>query len=120
MDGLLDLDRMRILVALTFASALAFAQTSTGRIVGSVVDPTGAVIPGVTVTLHNENTGEERTTTANDQGYYIAPQLPPGVYSLTGKGSGLGPQEYREVHLAVGQERTLNMILQPASLTTEV
>src|SRR5207244_2269206 len=41
-------------------------------------------------------------------------------YTVTSKGDGLGPSEYKEIHLAIGQERNLNIILQPASVTSEV
>ena len=112
---------MRTTIALLFVCALAsFGQTSSGRIVGEVVDTTGAVIPDASITVKNQKTGEERSTTADQQGFYMIPQLAPSTYTVMAKGAGLGTQEYRDINLAVGQERTLNITLQPASLTTEV
>ena len=84
-------------------SVAAYAQIDAGRIAGTVADTTGAVIPNATITVKNDRTGQERTATANSQGYYVILQLPAAVYTITGKAAGLGPQEYREIHIAVGQ-----------------
>ena len=54
--------------------ALAYAQAE-GRFVGVVLDPSGAVIPGATVVVKNERTGEERTVTSNGEGRYIVANL---------------------------------------------
>ncbi len=97
-----------------------YSQVETGRIVGLVTDSTGAVIPNATVTVKNPKTGDQRTAQSNDTGYYIVTNLLPATYSVIAKTQGLGPTEYSEIRLAVGQERTLNLILQPASLTQEV
>jgi hypothetical protein len=105
---------------LFLVSVAAYAQIDAGRIVGTVADTTGAVIPNATITVKNDRTGEERTANTNSQGYYVVLQLPAAVYTITGKSAGLGPQEYREIHIAVGQERTVNIVLQPESLATEV
>ena len=107
------------LLLLVAAFAMS-AQTDMGRLVGTVADSSGAMIPNAKVTVRNDRTGEERATTANDHGYYIVPQLPAASYTVVGASDGLGPQEYREVRLAVGQERTLNLVLQPASVSSEV
>lgn len=111
---------MRKLFVFLLAAFAILAQTDSGRIVGTVVDTTGAVIPNATLTVKNERTGEERATTANRQGLYIIAQLPAASYTLTGKAEGLNSQEYREVRLSAGQERTLNVVLQPATVTSEV
>ena len=105
---------------LIFNLPLAWSQTDAARIVGTVMDATGAVIPSAAITVKNEKSGEQRNVTANDQGYYIVTSLSPCRYTIICKAEGLGPVEYKETNLSVGQERTLNIILQPASLTTEV
>ncbi len=107
-------------VFLSLVCCLAFAQTDVGRIVGTVADPTGAVIAGATITIKNEKTGQQHRVTADQQGFYIATQLPPAVYTVTGEADGLGPQEYRGLNIAVGQERKLDITLQPASVATEI
>lgn len=98
----------------------AYGQADVARLVGTVVDSSGAVIVGAQVTVRNERTGEERTTTSNSSGQYIVAQLPPASYTIQGTGSGLAKQEYREIRIGVGQARTINIILQPAAVTDQI
>src|SRR5579864_31722 len=65
-----------------------WAQTDFGTIVGFVKDPSGGFIPKATVTLRNEATGVQQQVSTNDSGYYIAPNLPPGRYSISIAASG--------------------------------
>src|SRR5207244_3470915 len=60
-----------------------WSQTATGRIVGTVTDPTGAVIPGVTITATNVDTMVTYPAITNEQGAYQAPLLPIGMYTVT-------------------------------------
>ena len=60
----------------------AFAQ-STGTILGTVRDPSGAVLPGVAVTVVDAGTGSSRTVTTDGQGNYVVPNLPIGTYDIT-------------------------------------
>src|SRR5918994_1646829 len=59
------------------------AQTSTGRIVGTVQDQAGAIVSGAAVTALNEETSITYTTTATDAGKYTFEALPPGRYTIT-------------------------------------
>ena len=60
------------------------AQTSTvGNISGTVRDPTGAVVPRAQVVIQEERTGFSRTVVSNDEGFYSAPSLPFGRYSVS-------------------------------------
>jgi len=71
-------------VLLMTGSVLARAQEVSGNISGTVVDPAGAAVSGATVTLTNtDRTYVERTVTTNRAGYYAAPALPLGTYSVT-------------------------------------
>jgi len=97
-----------------------FAQTDQARLAGSVTDTSGAVIPGATITVKSQKTGLDRTVTTNDRGYYVVNNLLPGQYRLIGEGQGLGPTEYADIALGIGQERILNLILQPATFQQEV
>jgi len=111
-----------------FYRALAFltltlcinAQTDKARIVGTVTDATGAVIPNASITAKDTKTGAERSIAGDERGYYILTNLTPSDYTITAKGNGLGPAEYTEIHLSVGQERVLNIVLMPASVASEV
>jgi hypothetical protein len=99
---------------------IAYSQTATGRLVGVVTDSTGAVIPNAEITITDEKTGQERKLTADVAGYYVAPNLAPSNYKVSARGSGLGPTEVSGVPLPVGTERRVNIVLQPASQTTEI
>src|SRR5258708_2632868 len=111
---------IRLSFAFVAISVSLWAQADRARIVGTVTDPTGAVIPGASITAKDANTGSERQATADERGYYVISNLPPSEYTVTGKSRDLGPKEYSRIHVGVGQERTINIVLQPASITTEV
>src|SRR5258705_1028512 len=64
-------------------SAAAWAQETTGTITGSVTDQTGAVLPGVSITLRNTNTEVSRTVVTNENGSYTATLLPIWPYQRT-------------------------------------
>jgi hypothetical protein len=85
-----------------------------------VTDPSGAAIPGATVTVKSEKTGLERKVKSNESGGYIVTNLPPAAYSIEGQAPSLGPTQYTNIQLTVGQERIVNLILQPAAITQEV
>src|SRR5882724_5467682 len=92
------------------------AQTLTG----TVTDPSGAAIPGATITVKSEKTGEERIVKSNDAGTYRVGNLAPASYSIEGKSPSLGPTQNANIPVVVGQERVVNLILQPAALNQEV
>src|ERR1035438_1950566 len=58
-------------------------QTGYGSILGSVTDPSGAVVAGVTVTLRNEATNVSKVMQTNGDGEYVFPNVIPGVYEVT-------------------------------------
>jgi hypothetical protein len=97
-----------------------YGQSDTARITGTVTDATGAVVPNVTITVKNERTDQTRKATSNETGIYIVTQLGPSTYKVTAETAGMAPAEYSGVALQVGQERTLNITVQPATVATEV
>jgi hypothetical protein len=108
-----------ILAGALFVSLLP-GQNSSARLVGTVTDPTNAVVPNANITVKDEKTGQERKVLANNAGYYVISNLAPSTYTVTGQGNGLGPTEYTGIPLSVGQERVLNVTVQPATVSTEV
>jgi protocatechuate 3,4-dioxygenase beta subunit len=71
------------LLLFLFVSAVpAFAQNNKGTIVGTVKDPSGAVVAGATVTVTNTETGEAREATTGDDGTYTVPSIDPGQYRV--------------------------------------
>ncbi len=97
-----------------------WAQTDQARITGTVADSTGAVIPGAEITVRNEKTGAERTLKSSEQGTYVVSNLAPAPYTVLARAASLGPATYQNITLTVGQERTLNIVLQPATVTQEI
>ena len=91
--------------------AAAYAQSSTGSISGTIVDDSGAALPGVTVTATNSATGVARTTVSNGSGGYQLGLLPPAVYQVDATLEGFQPVRRDKVTVNVGTEVTLNMTL---------
>ena len=104
----------RWLVALVClaSSTLMFAQSTGGRILGRVADPTGAVLAGVRVTLVNEATGVSTNAQTNSTGDYGFPQVPVGTYRLEFDLTGFKKNVQRGVNLDLNQVLTVNMVMQ--------
>ncbi len=106
-------------VALLCLQVTGSAQTDQGRIVGTVTDANGAVVPGASVVIKNERTGEERTATTNDAGYYFVLALRPSSYSITATAQNLTVR-LTNVQLMVGQELKLGLTLQATGVEAKV
>jgi carboxypeptidase family protein/TonB-dependent receptor-like protein len=107
-------------LALVAAAGTASAQTATGQITGTVRDATGAVVPGVTVTVTSELTGSKRETVTGQAGTYVVPLLPVSVYSVTAELQGFRPAKLTGVRLSVDQVVRVDMELQTGELTEVV
>src|SRR5207247_7305635 len=77
-----------LFLAVLLTSLPLFAQKITGDISGTVQDSTGAVVKGATVTASNTATGETRSATTSDAGFYRIVELPPGTYKVTATAQG--------------------------------
>ena len=97
----------------------ANAQTDQGRIAGTVTDSNAALVPGATIVVKNERTGEERTATTNESGYFIISALRPSSYSVTASVKDLSAKT-TNIQLLVGQEFSLTMIVQPTGVAATV
>src|SRR6202521_5485076 len=93
-------------------SVLLVAQSTGGRILGRVADPTGAVLANVKVTATNEATGVSRDTDTSDTGDYTFPEVPVGVYTFSFELTGFKKDLRHGVNLDVNQVITLNVIMQ--------
>lgn len=93
--------------ALFLFAAPAFAQY--GQIEGRVVDSTGAVLPGVTVTAVNEDTGISRSAATDAEGDYRLPAIRPGAYTVTAALGGFSTVETTGVVLTIQQTIVMNM-----------
>ena len=100
--------------------AATSAQTTNGVISGIVSDAQGAVLPGVTVTLRNTETGLTRTAVTEADGRFRAGGLPPGPYSIRAELQGFGTVEITDVTVAVGSEAVRNLTMQVQGLQESV
>src|SRR2546422_3983344 len=102
-----------VLIALT--TCLVFAQTSAATILGVVKDTTGALIPGVSITIKHTETGQMRTAISSETGDYIVSLLPVGEYELTTTMPGFKQEIRRGINLVVGQQAVINLTLEPGA-----
>lgn len=104
-----------------FASSICFSQNITAVLTGTVTDPSGAVVPGASVTLHNNATNTDVITVKTDSnGVYTATELPLGTYTVTVTANGFKKYVASEVILNVGQHRTLNIKLELGQVSEQV
>jgi outer membrane receptor protein involved in Fe transport len=92
--------------------AFLIAQTFRGTILGTVTDPSGNVISGATVKVHNTATGLERTVTTTADGTYTIPELPIGTYTVTINQTGFQTSVTSDVIVDVAAERRVDIKLQ--------
>ena len=98
----------------------ASAQSATGSIEGQVVDQSGAVLPGVSVTITLPATGASRPVVTDEHGQFRAPLLPPGAYDIAAELAGFTPRRQTGVALTIGQTLTLRIEMSLATLAENV
>jgi hypothetical protein len=104
---------------LALLGGTAAAQQTDGRILGTITDPNGGVLPGAAVTVTNTATGALRTAVSDEQGRFTVTNLPPASYQVVVELSGFAP--HREtVTLAIGDARTVQAGLALAGLAEAV
>ena len=101
-------------------AAPASAQTTLGRVSGSVLDSSGAALPGATITLTNENTNQVQTAVAGDNGTYVFPQVPVGSYKVDFTLQGFKTASFTKVTIGVGQEYSLTPRLELGAMSEQV
>jgi hypothetical protein len=108
-----------VLVLMLCLSGLALAQTDTARVIGTITDATGAVLPNTTVTITNTGTGHEVTTKTSGSGEYVATALPAGNYHLTVKQEGFKTAS-ADITLEVSQVQEISLKLETGSTSAVV
>lgn len=113
--------RVSVLACLVLSmTGMLTAQSNTGRLLGTVVDAQGGVIPGVSLTLVDNQTMRERTLISDDAGNFIFPQLDSGSYSLTASQPGFKTSTVNDVVIAIGREYSLKVTLEVGGVDTIV
>src|SRR5262249_54067194 len=118
---------MRTLRALTALISLALPGTAAaqsqlppGVIDGTVVDASGGVLPGVDVAVKNVDTNLERNLVTDRDGRFVAPQLPPGRYTVTLKLAGFATLVQENVQVTVGQTVRLSLTMRVSAIAETV
>lgn len=108
------------LIVLLSLAPLAMAQGGRSEINGTVVDAGKALLPGVTITAINQDTGLERSTVSSDDGRFTIPTLLPGTYTIKAELQGFQITNLTGLVVNVGQELTVNLTLQVAGVAETI
>jgi Carboxypeptidase regulatory-like domain/TonB dependent receptor len=107
------------LLALFGVSVPAVAQFN-ASVQGTVTDTSGAIIPGATVTVTNQDTGIAKNAKTTNSGFYRVGELPPGTYTVQVEASGFQTNTTGAVQVAAEQPRGVNVQLKPGGGTQTV
>ncbi|HZU26363.1 MAG TPA: carboxypeptidase-like regulatory domain-containing protein, partial [Bryobacteraceae bacterium] len=109
-----------LLFALAGFCLPVLGQVDTGTIQGVVRDTSGAVVPGVKVTIRNEGTSIEQTTTTSSAGTYVFTPLRIGTYTVEVEQSGFKTERRTGLQLSIQQQLVADFTLQPGEVTSSV
>jgi hypothetical protein len=112
--------RLGVLAAVLALPQAAYAQRTTGSIVGTVGDESGGRLPGVTVSLQGPAVVGVQTTQTTDAGFYRFAALPPGTYSLSFAMKGFGTVNRPQIRVPVGSTVEENVSLKLSQKSEEV
>jgi hypothetical protein len=108
-----------LLAALTCLPAFAQNSVLAGTLAGRVTDPSGAVVPGVTVTAVNRDTAVSFASASSSSGLYRFPVLPPGIYEVKAACRGFSPARIKDVRVVLGNATTLDLHLRVGDVAGE-
>jgi Carboxypeptidase regulatory-like domain len=117
------LNRIRVLgvVCLLFVvSVPLLSQTTTGRILGTVSDQSGAAVARATVVITDEQRAISRTVASDDSGGYAAPELPPGIYKVRAEAAGFKTVERINILVEVAEDLRVDILLPPGPVSETV
>jgi hypothetical protein len=116
----MDIRRLTVLAALTLFVAVCAAQEDKAVLIGTVTDPSQAVMTGATVEINSKTTGFRRAVKTNEFGSYYLGGIPIGVFDLTVTKDGFQVARFESIQLVVGQIRTINVDMHVATSAQEV
>src|SRR5262245_31435336 len=103
---------------LSTLSTTASAQTVTGTMQGTIRDTSGAVLPGVAVTIVSADTGGTREVVTNDAGFFSAPFLPLGQYRVTATLASFGIVVREGIEITLNRTTVVDFTLSPSVTDT--
>src|SRR5216110_1999822 len=108
------------LLGIAVVAPTAWAQSTTAQISGTIKDQTGAVLPGVEITVTQTATGAKRTAVTNETGNYVLASLPLGPYMLEAGLPGFKAYVQTGIVLQVDANPTINVVLQVGQVSEQV
>ena len=108
-----------VCLALTLSAPL-FSQTTTGRILGSVTDTTGAAVAGAAVVVTDTQRGTTRAAATDASGDYVVPELQPGVYKVKAEAKGFKAVERVNITVEVAQDLRVDVTLPTGQVSETV
>jgi hypothetical protein len=102
------------------ANAMVFAQTTSGRISGTVVDASGASIPGAAIQVRNEGTGLSWRAATDERGFYVVPNLPVGEYVVEVEAKGFQRAARKGFALDADSRLTADFALKVGQISEQV
>ena len=101
-------------------TAGAQSQAANGNIEGTITDASGGLLPGVTVTVHNTDTGTQRVVVTDGNGIYRAALLPLGTYTVSAELPGFKKYEQTAINLTAGSAAVINMKMEVGGVSEVV
>jgi hypothetical protein len=114
------LSGLALVCAALVTAAPVHGQAVTGTILGTVTDNTGAVMPGVTVTVTQVETGRSRDIVTDANGEYTAPSIPTGTYTIKAELSGFKSVTLSDIRLSVDQRARIDVKLEVGAMSETV
>ncbi len=112
---------LSLLLVVLFAAGPLVAQEIYATLIGTVTDPSGAVVPNAQVIVHsNETNSDVRTVTTDGSGNFTVTNLQAGNYTVTFKSTGFRTSTANNVILNVSQKRSLDVQLEPGAVTENI
>lgn len=109
-----------VLLSLVFPPGEILGQTTLGMVEGRIMDEEGMTLPGVSVTMKNQDTGYTYTAVSSVEGIYIIKGIQPGDYVCEVLLPGFAPQKRTELVLNIGSRLKIDFQMKPAALSEEV
>src|SRR5215510_10081304 len=109
-----------IFVLIALGTCLSVAQTAASTISGTVKDTSGALVPGVSITIKHTESGLTRTIVSGERGGYNVSLLPVGAYEITTTMPGFKQAVRSGINLVVGQEAVVDLTLEVGANTEQV
>lgn len=116
----MSVPRPILAIILLLVASTARAQSTAGSISGTVTDESNAVIPGVTITVKNVDTGAERVQVSDAQGRYRVLNLTPGPYQLTAALEGFGTVLTDRLTVAIGKDTLVDVQMKVGAIADQI